>query len=355
MREHGKILITALSLSFWLACNPQFVPNLHAQAEPFYKGKTIKVIVGTTSGALYDQWSRIIAAHIGKHIPGNPEMLVQNMPGAGHQIAANYLYNVAKPDGLTVIGSIIPTLYLDQLVGRKEIRYDWAKFVWIGSPVKGEHQMLMRADAPYKSIDDIRNAKEPPRCGSPGTSGTDYILSRLLEETLPPLKIHTVLGYPGGPEIDLAIERGEVQCRSFTIEAFFSREPYHTWRKKGFVRNIFQTGRARDPRLSDVPTMYELMDRHKTPEVARRLATVILAGGALGRPMLGPPGIPPDRVKILREAFARTMKDPGFLDDIKKRNYELDPTTGEELEAVVKEAMAQPPEIIQRLKKLLGN
>lgn len=331
------------------------VSYLHAQAESFYKGKTVKVIVGTTPGALYDQWARLIAAHIGKHIPGNPEMLVQNMPGAGHQIAANYLYNVAKPDGLTVIGSIIPTLYLDQLVGRKEIQYDWAKFVWIGSPVKGEHQMSMRADAPYKSIDDIRNAKEPPRCGSPGTGGTDYILSRLLEETLPPLKIQTVLGYPGGPEIDLAIERGEVQCRSFTIEAFFSREPYQTWRKKGFVRNLVQTGRARDPRLSDVPTMHELMDRHKTPEVARRLATVILAGGALGRPVLGPPGIPPDRVKILREAFARTMKDPRFLDDIKKRNYELDSTTGEELEAVVKEAMAQPPEIIQRLKKLLGN
>lgn len=331
------------------------VSYLHAQAEPFYKGKTIKVIAGTTPGALYDQWARIIASHIGKHIPGNPETIVQNMPGAGHQIAANYLYKVAKPDGLTVIGSVIPTLYLNQLIGRKEVQYDWAKFAFIGSPVKGEQQMMMRADAPYKSIEDIRDTKEPPKCGSPGTGGTDYIFSRLLEETFPPLKIHTVLGYPGGTEIDLAIERGEVICRSFTIEAFFSREPYETWRKKGFVRNIVQTGRARDPRLSDVPTMHELMDRYKTPEAGRRLATIILAGGTLGRPMLGPPGIPPDRVKILREAFAKTMQDPGFLDDIKKRKYELDPTTGEELEVIVKGAMTQPAEIIQRLKKLLGN
>lgn len=342
------------SLFFALTWSLCALGGLHAQTEPFYKGKTLKVIVGTTSGALYDQWSRLIAAHLPKHIAGNPEVLVQNMPGAGHQIAANYLYSVAKPDGLTVIGSIIPTLYLDQLIGRKEVQVDWAKFVWIGSPVKNEHQMLMRADAPYKSINDIRNAKEPPKCGTPGTGGTDYIMSRLLEEVFPPLKIQTVQGYPGGPEIDLAIERGEVLCRSFTIEAFLSREPYHSWRKKGFVRNLIQTGRARDPRLGDVPTIYELMDRYKTPEASRRLAGIILAGGALGRPMIATPGIPADRVKILREAYARTMKDAAFLEELKKRNFEIDPTTGEELETIIKEVMSQPPEIIEKLKKILG-
>lgn len=349
VRKCGLSLILALAWSFFS------VYYLHAQAEPFYKGKTIKIIIGTTPGALYDQWARVIAAHMGKHIPGNPEMLPQNMPGAGHQIAANYVYNVAKPDGLTVIGSIIPTLYLDQLVGRKEVQVDWAKFVWIGSPVKNEHQMLMRADAPFKSIEDMRTAKEPPKCGTPGTGGTDYIFSRLLEELFPPLKIHTVQGYPGGPEIDLAIERGEVQCRSFTMEAFFSREPYHTWRKKGFIRNIVQTSRVRDPRLPEVPTVHELMDRYKTPEASRRLAAVILAGGALGRPMVATPGVPPDRVKILREAFARTMKDPGFLDELKKKGFELEPSSGEELEAIIKEAVIQPPEVIARLKKILGN
>lgn len=111
-----------------------------AQAD-FYKGKTITVIAGTTAGALYDQWSRLLAQHMGKHIPGRPEMIVQNMPGAGHLVAANYLYNKAKPDGLTIIGSIVPSLYFDQLVGRTEARYDWAKFAWIGSPVQGEYQM----------------------------------------------------------------------------------------------------------------------------------------------------------------------------------------------------------------------
>jgi tripartite-type tricarboxylate transporter receptor subunit TctC len=319
----------------------------------FYKGKTITVYVGTTPGALYDQWSRILAAHIGKHIPGNPNLVVQNMPGAGHKIVANYVYNKSKPDGLSLIGSIVPSLYFDQLIGRKEVQYDWGKFVWIGSPVQGEYQMYMRADSPYKTMDDVRNASQPPKCGAQGTSDTAYYLPKLFEETLG-TKFNLVTGYPGGPEIDLAVERGEIQCRAFTIEAFLSREPYHTWRKKGFVRNIIQTGRKRDPKLGDTPTMYELMDRYKTPEDSRRLANVVLAAGALGRPMLGSPGIPPDRVKILRGAFNATMKDPEFLSELDKRKFELEPTSGEELEKIAKEAMSQPPDTIARLKKLLG-
>jgi tripartite-type tricarboxylate transporter receptor subunit TctC len=341
------------SLSFTAICVLLFATPSHGQDEPFYKGKTLRVIAGTTAGALYDQWARVIASHIVKHIPGNPQAIVQNMPGAGHQIAANYLYNVAKPDGLTVIGSILPTLYLDQLIGRAEVKFDWGKFLFIGSPVKGDSQLMMRADAPFKTIEDMRIAKEPAKCGGTSTGGTEYMLSRLLEETFPPLKINSVLGYPGGPEIDLGIERGEIQCRSFSIEAFFAREPYHTWRKKGFVRTIVQTGQARDVRLPDVPTMYEVMDQQNTPDLGRRLARVVLVGGTLGRPMLAPPGTPPERVKILRDAFVKTMTDPGFLAEIEKRNYELDPTPGENLQAIVKEVMSQPPPIIERLKAIL--
>ena len=326
----------------------------HAQEENFYKGKTLKVLIGTTAGSLYDLWARTIAAHIGRHIPGNPDTLAQNMPGAGHKIATNYLYNVAKPDGLTIIGSILPGVYMDQLVGRAEVKFDWAKFVWIGSPVKSESQLTMRSDTPFKSIEDMRNAKEPARCGSTGTSGSDYQLARLLEEILPPLKIQSVLGYPGGPELDLAIERREIVCRTFTVETFFAREPYITWKKTGFVRNLYQTGRKRDPRLPETPTLHEIMDRHKTPESGRRLATVILANGSMGRPVFTSPGTPPERVKILREAFEKMLKDPAFLDDIKKKKFELDPISGEELEALVKEVMTQPPEVIDRLKKLLG-
>ena len=326
--------------------------SLHAQAD-FYKGKTITVIAGTTAGALYDQWSRVLAQHMGKHIPGKPDMIVQNMPGAGHMIAANYVYNKSKPDGLTIIGSIVPTLYFDQLVGRKEAQFDWAKFGWIGSPVQGESQMYMRVDTPYKTIEDVRNAKEPPRCGAQGTSDSAYYLPKLFEELLG-AKFNLVQGYPGGPEIDLAVERGEIHCRSFTIEAFLSREPYHTWRKKGFVRNIIQTGKKRDSKLPETPTVWELMDKYKTPESSRRLASVMLASGALGRPMLAPPGLAADRVKILRDAFNRTMEDKEFLADLDKRSFDLDPVKGEELERIVKDVMSQPADIVARMKKLLG-
>jgi tripartite-type tricarboxylate transporter receptor subunit TctC len=335
-----------------IGINAGFASSAMAQWD-FYKGKTITVIAGTTPGALYDQWSRLLAAHLSKHIPGKPDMIVQNMPGAGHMIAANYLYNRSKPDGLTIIGSIVPSLYFDQLIGRKEAQYDWGKFVWIGSPVQGESQMYMRADTPYKSIEDVRNAKEPPRCGAQGTSDSAYYLPKLFEELIG-TKFNLVQGYPGGPEIDLAVERGEIFCRAFTIEAFLSREPYHTWRKKGFVRNIIQTGKKRDAKLPDTPTVWELMDRYKTPEASRRLASVMLASGALGRPMIGPPGTPTDRVKMLREAFNKTMEDKEFLADLEKRKFDLDPSSGEELDKIVKDALSQPAEIIGRMKKLLG-
>jgi hypothetical protein len=178
-------------------------------------------------------------------------------------------------------------------------------------------------------------------------------LPKLFEEVIG-TKFNLVQGYPGGPEIDLAVERGEIFCRAFTIEAFMSREPYHTWRKKGFVRNIIQTGKKRDAKLPETPTVWELMDRYKTPEASRRLASVMLASGALGRPMIGPPNTPPERVRMLREAFTKTMEDKEFLVELEKRKFELDPSSGEELEKIVKDALNQPAEIIARMKKLLG-
>ncbi|HEX9445016.1 MAG TPA: tripartite tricarboxylate transporter substrate-binding protein [Candidatus Binatia bacterium] len=347
--KHRKHILWTLAALCVAALGPA---PADAAEETFYKGKTIRVVIGTTPGALYDQWARVLAAHMGKHIPGNPDMVPQNMPGAGHKIAANYVYKAAKPDGLTLIGSIVPSLYFDQLLGKDEVQYDWPKFTWIGSPVKGESQMYMRADTPYKTMDDVRKAAEPPRCGTQSTSESAYFLPRLFADVLG-TKFKLVSGYPGGPEIDLAVERGEIHCRAFTVEAFFAREPYLTWYKNKFVRNIVQTGRQKDPRLADTPTIYELMDRYKTPDAGRRLATVMLAADELGRPMLGSPGIPADRVKILREAFEKTMKDPGFLAEVAKRKYELSPTRGEELERIARESMAQPADIIQRMKKVL--
>ena len=332
-----------------------FVWSTHAYAQaPFYQGKTIRVIVGTPPGNLYDFWARLIVEHMGKHIPGNPAFVVQNMPGAGHVVAVNHLYTIAKPDGLTLIGSVIPSLYLNQLVGRPEIQFDWSKFGWIGSPARGSSQMYMRSDSPYKTIEDVRVAKEPPKCGATGVTGPDSYYPKLLQETVG-AKFSIVTGYPGGTDIDLGVERGELHCRAFTIEAFFGREPYHTWRKKGFVHHLFQSGSKRDARLPNTPTIFELMDQYKTSESGRRLATVLLGADDMGRPMFAPPGMVPDRLKLLRDAFVKTMQDEQFRAEVKKRGYEFDPVGGEELEKLAKDVTAQPPEVIDRLKKVLGN
>jgi tripartite-type tricarboxylate transporter receptor subunit TctC len=322
---------------------------VHAQA-PFYQRKTITIVVGYLAGDGYDVWARLLAAHLPRHIPGEPNIIVQNQPGAGSLIAANSIYNVAKPDGLT-LGAIGPSVYFDQLMGKKEVQFDWAKFTWIGSTEKTPWLFYMRTDTGYKTIDDLSKAPEPPKCSATGTGTSGHFIPRLLEEAFG-AKLKIVMGYKGGSEQDLALERGEVQCRALSVPTFFSREPFGTWRKINLVRILLQTGRARDPRASDVPTIFELMNQYKTPEATRKLVIGILASGDLGRPIVAPPGVPTDRVKLLREAFMKTMQDPVFLDDVKKKKLDADPSSGEELEALAKEAVNQPREVIERMKKI---
>ena len=341
-------LILALAV-LWLSP----ATSLFAQAN-YYQGKQIKVVVGFTSGGFYDRWARLLSRHMPKHIPGSPEMIVQNMPGAGSLIATNYVYNVAKPDGLT-IGFPSNAIYLDQLVGRKEVQFDIRKFGWIGSPVREPMILYIRSDSPYKTISDVKNAKEPPKCGSTGTASSDFILSRMLEDTLPPLKINTVQGYPGGSEIDLAVEKGEVICRGMTASPYFGREPFLTWQKNQFVRVLLYTGDKRDERIPDVPTLNEIFDKDKVPEASRRVADVILGGESFGRPIVVTPGTSPDRLKILREAFNKAMKDPELLAEAKKGRMDVEPESGENLDKLATRILNQPPEVIARVKKILGN
>ena len=327
--------------------------NSETQAQaPFYQGKTINVVAAASAGSLYDLYARLMAQFMGKHIPGNPSFIVQNMPGAGSIIGANYIYNISKPDGFT-IGAIQPSIYFNQLQKQAEVRYDWGRFTWIGSSDKSDHLLYMRADLPYKSLADIRRAKEPPKCGSTGAGTSGSYMPKLLEETLG-TKFAVVAGYQGGGEIDLAVERGELQCRALTIQAYHSREPYHTWRKSGFARILMQSGKTRDPRLADVPTLYELMDEYKTPEAERRLLPLVLAATDFGRPIVAPPGVAADKAKILRDAFMKTMSDPELLAEAKRKNFDITPTTGEELEALAKQVISQSPEVVERVKILMS-
>jgi tripartite-type tricarboxylate transporter receptor subunit TctC len=342
-----RLLILAVGL-FLSVSTP-----LYAQT-PFYQGKQIRVVVGFTTGGFYDRWARLLSRYMPKHIPGSPEMIVQNMPGAGSVVATNFVYSVAKPDGLT-IGFPSSAIYLDQLIGRAEAKFDIRKFSWIGSPVEEPVIFYIRADSPYKSISDIRNAKEPPKCGATGTVSTDFILARLLEDTMPPLKIDTVLGYPGGSEIDLAVEKGEVICRGMTASPFHGREPFVSWQKKNFVRVLLFTGDKRDERMPNVPTINEIFDKENVPEAGRRVAEVILAAEKFGRPIIAGPGTPPDRANSLRQAFNQAMKDPELLAEAKKGRMDVEPTTGEALEKLANRVLDQPPEVIARVKKILSN
>jgi tripartite-type tricarboxylate transporter receptor subunit TctC len=323
-----------------------------AAQTPFYQGKTITIIVSAKAGDVYDLYPRLLAEFLPKHIPGNPNIIIQNVAGAAGLIGTNQIYNIAKPDGLT-FGATYPALYFEQLAKRPEVKFDWTKFIWIGSTVSSNSLMYMRADTPYKTIDDVRTASTPPKCGATGVTSSAYYMPKLLEEAIG-TKFDVVPGYVAGQDIDLAVERGEVMCRAFTVNAFFAREPFITWRKKNFVRVLYQTGNKRDPRLKDVPLFNELMDKYKTSESIRRLAKVVLASDEFGRPLVFPPGVPADRVKIIRDAFNKTIKDPALLAEAEKRRLDIDPATGEELDALAKDVMTAPPEIVEKVKKLIG-
>jgi tripartite-type tricarboxylate transporter receptor subunit TctC len=329
---------------------PCFAAAVGAQGDSFYKGKQIRMIVGLSTGGGYDRAARMLARHIPKYIPGNPDVVVQNMPGASSVTAANYVWGVAKPDGLTILAPH-NNLYLSQISGQKEVQFDLPKFQWIGSLENDDMMIFGRADAPFKSIGDIIRAKEPPKCGSTGVGSSDYVMSKVLEETIG-AKVTHVTGYPGSSEIAIALERGEVVCMGLTISTYFGREPFLTWLKTKFVRFLAQSGRKRQQRIEEAPTIYELMDEYKTSPTKRRVAEAMLQGGEWARPYMVAPATPGDRVKTLRAAFDKVVQDPELLAEAKKLRMDVTPNRGEELQKVAKEVMSQPPEVVEQIKKL---
>ena len=312
----------------------------------FFEGKTVRIVVGFSPGGAYDVWARLMAHHMPKYVPGSPAFVVQNMTGGGSMIAANYIYGVAKPDGLT-FGLVTPALYIEQLNGRKEVQHDWLKFSYLGSPERTARIFYIRADTGYRTIEDIRRAA--PREWAPRViTGPDF------SETTSGFKLSIVPGYQGAADVNLAIEKGEMHCWGGTVQAFFGSEPGRTWAKTGFVRVLAQGGPKRDPRLSAAPTVWELMDKHQTSEETRGLAKLLLAPDDLGRPLIGPPGIPPDRLRVLRTAFIKMMNDPDVVAEAHKKGLEPSPVSGDEIEGLVKE-LVQPREVIQRMRTFLQN
>ena len=326
--------------------------ELGAQA-PYFQGKTIRIVVGYPAGSAHDNWARMIAPQLTKHIPGNPATVVQVMPGAGSMTATNYIYSVAKPDGLT-LGVNNAALYFEQLLKKKEVQFDWSKFTWVGSTTPTSPILYMWANAPYKTIHDVRAATVAPKCGVTGTGNTGYYLPKLLEQTIG-AKFQLVTGYQGGADIELAVERGEVQCRAFTIQVFFGREPFHTWRSKNQVRVLVYGGKKRDPRLPDTPLFSELMDQYKTTDLNRRLVAVMLGSGEFGSaPMFGAPGTAPEQVKILRAGYAKALTSPELIAEAKKKGLDAELIHGDALEMLAKEVMSQPGDVIAAMKQVMG-
>src|ERR1041385_1666286 len=282
-------------------------PGLAHAEQPFFEDKTIRLVLGFSPGGISDLWARALARAMTPHIPGKPSIISQNMPGAGSLSAANYIYNVAKPDGLT-IGFVTPGLYVNQLTDMKEVRFDWAKFSWIGSPERTVRIIYGRSDTPYKTLDEMRNGAEQPRCGATALGTVGHYFPRLIEEVAG-VRFSIVTGYPGAAEIDLAMQKGEVQCRAGSLEGYFGSEPTRTWSKSGFTRVLVHGSPKRDSRLPEVPTVNEILEKRKAPEVTRRLAVVLMAPDAIGRPLIAPPGLPADRLGMLREALMKALND----------------------------------------------
>ncbi len=350
MKRIPAYKILSLCLLLFLAWGFGTSPKVWAQTE-FFKGKTVRIVVGFTPGGFYDRWSRLLARYMGRYIPGNPEFVVQNMPGAGSRIAANYLYNIARRDGLT-IGTINKNLFFDQLIGTKEVRYDWSKYNWLGTPELPPDVFYMRSDAPFKSLDDIKNASTPPKCGSTAGANSGSLIPALLKKAMG-IKFKMVLGYQGGRQIDLAVERGEVVCRAMSISAHFGREPFLSWHKKGFDWHLLQTRDKRWPGAPDIPSIFEIAKKYKASEDDLKLIT-LAASTNFGKPFTAPPGVSEERVAILRKAFTSALRDDQAIAEGKKLRMEVDMLTGEQVQKMAKDVLSMSPKIVSQLRKLIG-
>lgn len=324
-------------------------PAAYAQGEqPYYRGKTLRFIVGFTAGGGHDVYTRLIAKHIGKHIPGNPSVIVQNMPGGGSLISANYLYNVAKPDGLT-IGRWASGLVRQQLMGRKEIEFDSRKFGWVGAPGQDHLVCAITKASGFTSWREIMGASPPEKpliIGgiAPGTSLSDD--PRLVQAALGfPMKL--VEGYKGSADVRRAAEAGEVHGGCWGWESVKV-----TWKdslEAKTVQVVIQIMRTKHPDLPDVPTAFEFA---KTDET-RQLLDIAAGGGQLLRIYSMPPGTPKELLQTIRKGFMDTMKDKEFLASAQKARLDINPLSGEEVDQLVHDLFKTPPQIVDKLRGLL--
>ena len=345
MRPIGRVLMSAM----W-AVAVALVAILATQAarsggvEEFYKGKTVSLLIGYSVGGGYDAYARLLARHFGKHLPGNPNVVPQNMSGAGSLKAANYLYSVAPKDG-SVIGTFSRSQGIAPLLDKAE--FDSTKFTWLGSVTDEVSLCVTRHDAPVKTFSEL--LATPATFGSEG-AGSDPNIFALFYRNVLGAKIKIVTGYPGTNEIQLATERGEVDglC-GLSWSTLKGRYPHWLTGKKANI--LVQAGIKMQPELPDVPSASELANQ---PD-QRQILKLMLIGQAMARPFTAPPGIPADRKAALIAAFERTTKDPDFLAEAEKLNFEVNPVGADKLDALLAEAYAMPKDVIAKAAKAMSD
>jgi tripartite-type tricarboxylate transporter receptor subunit TctC len=338
--ERGKSWIAAVALSLMVSA-----PDGLA-AQEFYAGKTIQIVVGGPAGGGFDIYARIIARHLGKHIPGKPSVIVQNMPGAGMSIAANHVYR-AKPDGLT-IAHWIGGLILQQITGNPAINFDGRKIVWLGVPVADRLVCAFTRDSAVATMDDWLRSKTPKKLGAmaPGTAYSD--IARLLKAGLnPPSRI--IEGYQGTAPLRLAMKGGEIDglCGwGWKSLKTIARDDLTS----GDLKVVLQVALERHPELKDIPAVAEYAGNER----ARKLWQVgDYIHGSLQRPYSLPPGVPEDRVALLRKAFLDTLKDPALLEEANKAQTDVDPIDGVTTTKMIGELYDMKPELVTELKTIL--
>jgi tripartite-type tricarboxylate transporter receptor subunit TctC len=317
---------------------------------PFFAGKSIQMVIGFEVGGGYDLYARTVARHWSRHIPGNPNFVPQNMPGAGTRTAANWLYNVAPKDG-TAVGTIVQSAAVDQALGEPGIRFDAAKFNWIGNPIVDNLVTLSSTASGLVTLDDVRT-KGGLFCGSTG-GGPTTVFPRVINQLLG-TQIKVIAGYRGQSAVNIAMERNEVNCIGGTTWSSVkaTMQPLLDARK---INLLVQWGTAPDAEISgyakrNVP----LIQDYGQTDLDRRVLVFIGSGAAFGRPILAPPDVPPDRVAMLRQAFDRTMADPAFLAEAAKLNMDIKPLGGAEIQKIAIEVVQAPAADLARAKELIG-
>lgn len=333
--KRNTLSLLFIFLVFCISISPK-----ELQAAPYYEGKVIKLVVAFPPGGGYDRMARILIKSLPKYIPGKPIIIIENMPGASGMIGANYLYSIAKPDGLTIgsINRVTPSAQLLKLEGAK---FDMLKYSWIGSAAVETSVLALRTDLVYKTFEDLKKAKDPIIIGATGPGDITYNFSTLIKQFLG-LNLQIVAGYVATADILLATERKEVEGYA---SAYSSIKPHVA---RGLLRPIVRT-KTPTPGIEKLPAVEDLA----TEKMGKTIMTMFSVSDRVGRPYVSPPGTPADIMNILRDAFAKVAKDPELKEESEKLMMEVEYVPASECLKEMQFFLNQPPEIVNEYKKYI--